>query len=121
LFIAEDTLIAYARGSAADDLFALAMRDQRDKAMRDAMAEVTGALKTLGKPEPWSPDIKATDDFLDPVFRAFFQKLGLLLGLRKSDYHELAHLVPKEAIDPEIEEKLDMIVDVAQKATPRID
>jgi ABC-type cobalamin/Fe3+-siderophores transport system ATPase subunit len=117
----EDILIAYARGSAADDLFALAMREQRDRVMREAISEVIAALKTLGKPEPWSPDIKATDDFLDPVFRTFFQKLNLPLGLRKSDYHELSHLVPKEEIDSEIKEKLDMIVEVAQKALPRID
>jgi len=41
--------------------------------------------------------------------------------LRKSDYHILARLVPKNDIDPEVIEKLDAIVSVARKAKPRND
>jgi len=89
--------------------------------MREAIAEVTAALRTFGKPDPWSTDIKATDDFLDPVFRIFFKKLDLPLGLRKSDYHLLARLVPADKLDPEINEKLDLIAEVSRKARPRID
>lgn len=36
--------------------------------------------------------------------------------LRKTDYHVLAALVPAELIDPEVIEKLDAIVEVAEKA-----
>jgi hypothetical protein len=32
------------------------------------------------------PDIKASDDFLDPLFRKFYEKLGLLNLMRKTDY-----------------------------------
>jgi hypothetical protein len=39
--------------------------------------------------------------------------------LRKSDYHILAALVPKERLDAEITEKLDAIVAVAKKSKPR--
>ncbi len=83
--------------------------------MREAIHEVSQALSTLGKPDPWSLDIKATDDFLDPLFKAFFKKLALPLTFRKADYHELARLVPKSAIQPEISEKLEAIVAVANK------
>jgi hypothetical protein len=86
--------------------------------MRESIAEVAVALKTLGKPDPWSREIKATDDFLDPVFRAFFSKLNLPLTFRKSDYHVLAGFMPQEQIDPEIAEKLDQIAAVADRATP---
>jgi hypothetical protein len=40
--------------------------------------------------------------------------------MQKTDYHELAHLVPRDQIDPEIREKLDRILDVASRAKPVI-
>jgi hypothetical protein len=120
-FCSEEVLLAYARHDLPDDLFGRAEQDKRVEAMRQAIAEVTIALDTLGKPDPWSPDVKATDDFLDPVFRSFFKKLELPLDLRKSDYHLLAGLVPKSKIDREIPEKLDEVVRVARDASPRQD
>ncbi len=84
--------------------------------MRDCIQEVSAALQTLGKPDPWSADVKASDDFLDPLFKQFFQRLHLPNLLRKTDYHVLARLVPKEQIDLEVIAKLDGILAVAQKA-----
>jgi hypothetical protein len=115
----EEILLAYPHADQPDDLFGLAERPRREQAMREAIAEVSTALKTLGRPDPWSPDIKASDDFLDPLFKKYFEKLGLPNLLRKTDYHILARLVPKANIDPEIVEKLDTIVSVAKKAKPR--
>jgi hypothetical protein len=63
--------------------------------------------------------VKASDDFLDPLFERFFQKLLLPNLLRKTDYHVLARLVPKANIDPEVIAKLDGIVAVAKNATPK--
>ena len=88
--------------------------------MREAIDEVTEALKTLNKPDPWSSDIKSTDMFLEPLFKKFFEKRNLPLQLRKSEYHILAGLVPKSKLDKEITEKLDAIVAVAKKAKPRV-
>ncbi len=118
-FCRESVLLAFARHDLPDDLFGHAERDRRVAAMQDAIGGVSEALSTLGKPDPWSDDIKATDDFLDPLFKSFFKKLQLPLTLRKSDYHVLAGLVPKEDIDPEVSEKLDAIVSVAHRARPR--
>jgi len=116
----EEVLIAYAAHDlAADNLFDAAERPGRERAMRDAISEVSHALKTLHELDPWSADVKATDEFLDPLFKNYFQKLGLPLQFRKSDYHVLASLVPKDKLDPEITEKLDAIVAVAQSAKPR--
>lgn len=69
---------------------------------------------------PWSADVKASDDFLNPLFDRFFQKLGLPNLLRKTNYHALASLVPADKIDPEVTTKLDGIVAVAAKASPRV-
>ncbi len=117
----EDVLLAYARHDIPDDLFGVSEKERRVSAMRESIDELTSALKTLRKATPWSPDIKATDDFLDPLFDKFFEKLNLPNILRKTDYHVLARFVPKDKIDPEIVEKLDAIVKAAEKAKPRVD
>ena len=120
-FCTEDVLLAYSRHDLPDDLFGRAESQQREQAMREAITEVTEALRTLGKPGPWSLDIKASDEFLDPLFKKFFEKLKLPLQLRKSEYHVLASLMPKGRLDHEIEEKLDAIAKVAKQAKPRSD
>ncbi|KHD06862.1 ATPase AAA [Candidatus Thiomargarita nelsonii] len=101
----ENVLLTYARDN--------------EQIMHETIAEIAMALKTLGKPEPWSADIKASDDFLNPLFNRYFEKLGLQNFMYKTNYHVLARLVPKEKIAPEIIEKLDSIVAVAETATPR--
>jgi hypothetical protein len=121
-FCMEDVLLAYARYDLpTDDLFGETESRQREQAMRDAIREVTQALKTLNKPDPWSADIKATDEFLNPLFKKYFEKLNLPLQLRKAEFHILASLTPKEKLDPEVVQKLDAIVAVAGRAKPRSD
>ncbi|MFZ5654336.1 MAG: ATP-dependent nuclease [Pseudomonadota bacterium] len=88
------------------------------KAMEEVIRQVEGALRTLGK-DPWSTDIKASDDFLDPLFKQFYKSLDLPDLMSKTDYHALAAFVPANAIDPEIGEALDAIVAVASLAKPR--
>ncbi|MCH8213336.1 MAG: AAA family ATPase [Proteobacteria bacterium] len=117
----EDVLFAYARGNEQDDLFAKAEAQRRHSAMRDAIDEISQALKTLRMPDPWSENIKASDDFLDRVFDKFFEILGLPNMLRKTAYHALAHLIPRDSISPEVTEKLNAIVAVAKNAKPRRD
>jgi ABC-type lipoprotein export system ATPase subunit len=118
-FCMEDVLLAYARYDLANDLFGHAESQRREQAMVEAIREVTQALQTLNRPDPWSSDIKASDEFLNPLFKKFFEKLNLPLQLRKAEYHVLASLTPKEKLDPEIKEKLDAIVAVAERAEPR--
>jgi hypothetical protein len=112
----ESVLLSYARHDQTDDLFGRAETDRREQVMRDCIKEIAEALQTLGRPGPWSADVKASDDFLNPVFDRFFQKLGLPNLLRKTDYHVLAGLVPAAMIDPEVIAKLDLILSVARKA-----
>jgi len=117
-FCMESVLLAYARHDLPDDLFGRAESQQRERAMREAIADVTKLLE-IDELAPWSPDVKASDQVFDRVFKLFFKKLALPLQLRKSDYHILASLVPKEKLDGEIKEKLDAIVAVAKKSKPR--
>ncbi len=116
-----EVLLAYARHDLPDDLFGSAELRRRESAMNAAIVEVAQALETLSRPSPWSPDIKASDDFLDPVFDLYFRKLKLPNLLRKTDYHVLANLMTREMISYEVVEKLDAIIAVANTARPRED
>ena len=113
-----ETLLSFAEARAREqhgDLFAPAWR----KSMEEAIEEIAEALAALGKPDPWSADLKASDEFLDPLFKRFYEKVGLPNLMRKTDYHTLAPFVPEGDLDPEVREKLDRIADVASRATPR--
>jgi hypothetical protein len=118
-FCTEAVLLAYAKHDQEDDLFGRVESERRVRAMQESISEITAALAKLDRPLPFSPEIKATDEFLDPLFKTYFGKLGLPLQLRKSDYHTLAGMAPTEMLDAEIREKLDAIVAVAKKAKPR--
>ena len=87
--------------------------EKRQSAMREAIAEVEWALRTLRQMSPWDPDTKVSDDFLTPLFAAYFEKLGLPNLMLKRSFYELAGHVPLEEIDPEVTEKLDAIARAA--------
>jgi ABC-type taurine transport system ATPase subunit len=113
-----NSLLAWAEAQGrqqAGDLFAATWRETMDQ----SIAEITRALAALDKPEPWGPDGKASDDFLDPLFRKFYAMLDLPNLMRKTDYHTLAPFVDGMTIDAEVVEVLDAIVAVAAQATQR--
>ena len=115
----EDVLMAYASGTEEKNLFTASQEPKRREAMSAAIEKTAAALAALDKPGPWSVDIKVTDEFLDPLFKSYFQKLRLPITFRKADYHQLARFVARERIDPEIKQKLDAICATANKAKPR--
>ena len=83
--------------------------------MEETITEIEQALKTLGKGSPWGSDTKVSDDFLDPLFESFFQKLSMPNLMQKTNYHTLSRYVPKDQIDPEISTVLDAILEVAEE------
>ena len=119
----EEVLMDYAEATTqqetAGPLFKSAESNRRVKAMSESIIEVKQALETLGKDSPWNPDTKVSDDFLTPLFETYFRKLELPNIMAKKNFHELAQLVPKDKLDPEIKEKLDAIVKVYRSAKPR--
>jgi ABC-type taurine transport system ATPase subunit len=109
------TLLAFAETRGREqhgDLFAPAWR----RAMEEAIDEIAAALAALGKPDPWSVDLKASDDFLGPLFRRFYEKLGLPNLMSKTDYHTLSPFVAETELDREVRRKLDRIAEVAARA-----
>jgi len=114
----EEVLLAYARYDLRWDIFGKNEQNRRVNAMRESIEEISNALRTLKNLDPWSPDLKVTDDFLNPLFNKYFERLEMPNMLRKSKYHILARFVPQEMIDPEIIEKLNAIYSVVQSITP---
>jgi hypothetical protein len=113
-----EALLRWAAGAAAEvqghgPLFAA----QWSGAMDEAVKEIQTALETLGR-SPWSDDIKASDEFLAPIFVKFYEKLGLPNLMPKTDYHVLARFLTKKEIDPEVVAVLDRILEVASRARP---
>jgi len=117
-----ETLEAYAqqsaRTAAAGPLFSEAEAKGRLAAMRESIRELEDALNTLGKGSPWDPGTKVSDDFLAPLFQNYFKRLGIPNLMAKTNFHELAFLVPIDKLDPEIRDKLDAIVNIADAAQP---
>lgn len=88
-------------------------------AMENSIRKISEAIATLRNSDAFGPDIKATDDFLDPLFKDFFLSIGLPPDtMTKTDYHTLAPFIERDAIAPEVMEKLDEIVRTAAKASP---
>ena len=100
-------------------LFAGPEVERRVGAMREAIDRTASALEQLDRGSPWGPDLKVSDDFLTPLFRAYLGALGLPTDLMtKRSFYELAEHVPLDELDPEVGEKLDAIAAVAASATP---
>ena len=85
--------------------------------MVDAIAEIENAFRVLGR-SPWGNDTKASDDFLDPLFRTFYEKTGMSGRMSKSDYHFLVDHIQPDEIDPEVISVLDTIAAIAARAQP---
>ncbi|MFH1943656.1 MAG: AAA family ATPase, partial [bacterium] len=115
-----ETLLAYARKSAVTEspgpLFKDSEVDCHIVIMQECIGELEDALNKMDKGSPWNDNFKVSDDFLVPLFKNYFKKLKIPNVLEKKNFHELAYYVPKEKIDPEVKEKLDMIVKVAKSA-----
>ena len=114
------TLERYAAASGREatpgPLFAESEQTRRVTAMRRSIESIEEAMKRLGKGSPWDPGVKASDDFLNPLFADYFERLGLPNVMLKKSFHFLARHVPRDEIDEEIMGQLDAIAAVAEGA-----
>lgn len=117
-----ETLLAYAEASAVEvapgPLFEEPERERRREAMQEAIEDSTPPVALRDPSDSWWVNTKASDEFLDRVFAAFFEKLRLPNMMPKSSYHVLARFVPPELLDREVRDALDAIVEVARHAQP---
>lgn len=119
-FCTREVLVRFAERQVDNDkpLFEHADRSIRLEAMEQEIVEIEKAFSKLNRPSPWSAEIKATDEFLDPLFVNYSKRLGIPLCLRKNTYFTLVALMQPHEIDLEVREKLDAIAEVAARATP---
>ena len=115
-----DTLLSYAESSseeaAAGPLFERSEAERRHRVMQECIDDFVPRAALRDRSDAWWINTKASDEFLDRLFVAFFRKLGLPNLLQKTDYHVLARYVPHDHIDREVGQVLDAIVDVASRA-----
>jgi len=114
-YCTREVLIRWAEETSGDQ-FGPIFVEGAARVMEETITTLEEATQTLNQPSPWSDDAKVSDDFLDPLFAAFFSKIGLSNLMRKSDYHQLARFLSPDEIDPEVVEVLDGIVKVAEEA-----
>ena len=115
------SLRAYVQiGLRSDDLIEEAERKNRLAILETCVAELVNALRLTNKPDPYGPDIKVTDEFLDPLFKLFYERLGTPQRTFKRDYHGLADAIPVGEIAPEVGAVLDSILEVAHRAKPAL-
>jgi AAA domain, putative AbiEii toxin, Type IV TA system len=96
-------------------------RDSHQSKMEEIIQDRMPRAAYRDRTDQWWTDVKATDQFLDPVFDAFFQAIAEPNQFLKKSYYELAQFVPLEMIDPEVTEKLDAIAEVAGNAKPLVE
>lgn len=101
-----------------DDLIEQAERTHRLRILSECLVEMVDALRLTNKPDPWGGDIKVTDDFLDPLFKLYYERLGTPQQMFKRDYHGLADAIALVDLSPEVITKLDDLVAVAKAARP---
>jgi AAA15 family ATPase/GTPase len=101
-----------------NDLIDPTVINHRLEILRDCINEVCKALAITNEPDPWGSDIKVTDKFLNPLFKLFYERLGIPQKTFKKDYHELADVILIEQIDPEIKSMLDAIYQTATSVSP---
>ena len=116
-----DALISYVvDGLKAGDLFYNIERSDREDKIKEEIKKLESACEAFNKPAPFSDDIKASDDFLVPLFKNFTAALGkpASISLQKKDFYKLVEHIPVQDIDDEVKEVLDQIVKVANTTTP---
>ena len=104
------------RAELAEDLFGLAEREKRRKAMEEAIIDNTIPVAVNDLNHSFWKTTKASDDYLPSVFGAFFKKLALPNSMNKSDYAQLARLLKLEEVDQEIIHVLRHIAETARHA-----
>jgi hypothetical protein len=103
-----------------DDLIEQAERSNRTEILESCLTEIVNALRITNKLDPWGKDIKVSDDFLDPLFKLYYERLGVPQQTFKRDYHGLADAIPVEEIDQEVVKVLDALVAVVTRAKPAV-
>ncbi len=115
-----DAILGYVTdGLDKSDLLGNVEALERESKIKLEIKKLQDAFKVINRPEPFSGDVKASDDFLVPLFENFAESLEKTksMSLRKKDFYKLVEYIPVEGIDQEVKEVLDKIAEVANAPT----
>jgi energy-coupling factor transporter ATP-binding protein EcfA2 len=112
-------LRAFARADLPEDLFGRAEAERREKLMDQIVRHLVPPVAWEDPNDTWWVNVKASDEFLDRVFREYFAKLGLPNLLDKTTYYKLAEFVPSNLVTDEVISKLDKIAETGAAAEPK--
>jgi hypothetical protein len=110
--------LARERSSTHGPLFASVDEQRFLRTMHEVVRRRIPPAAFDNRADRWWASVKASDEFLDPVFEEFFERLDLPNLMRKTDYHRLAARVPRGLIADEVAEVLDAVLEVAKLAVP---
>lgn len=116
--VLEDYAAQLGKDRAAGPLFEAPESSRFRETMRRCIEDRVPPAALRDPEDQWWRTVKASDDFLDPVFAKFFAALELPNLMRKTDYHQVASLVPADQIDAEVGKVLDRVLATARQARP---
>ena len=110
-----------ADGGTGLPLFDSAQIGKNIQAMNEAIEDNVPPRAMRDRSDQWWVNVKASEEFLEPLFASFFQKLGLPNLISKTDFHQLARFLNKDEISDEIRGLLDLIRAAARESKPLLD
>ena len=84
------------------------------------IADLIPGVAQKNSNDRWWITTKISDDFLDRLFREFYNNINSIILMDKSRYYKLAELSEPQELDPEITDKLDAILNVATTAQKNV-
>jgi hypothetical protein len=110
-----------AEGGTGLPLFDSAQIGKNIDAMNQAIEDNVPPRAMRDRSDPWWVNVKASEEFLEPLFVSFFQRLGLPNLISKTDFHQLARFVRVDDIPEEIRDLLDLIRSASRESKPLLD
>lgn len=84
-----------------------------EETMRETVSDYTLPVYLKNRDDAWWSEAKLSDDWLDKIFPAFYDRLGINVGKNfKQAYYQLITLMEPKEIPDEIGEKLDALYEV---------
>lgn len=110
-FASPELLIKHAK--LLQDQYPTRSQKELTEAMQETISEYTTPVYLKHRDDAWWNDAKLSDDWLDKIFPAFYDRLQINVGKNfKQEYYRLIALMEPEDIPNEITEKLDALHDV---------
>lgn len=118
-FCTPNVLLAWAKGSAGNDLFSKGESDARVETMLQSIEEFEKAFQITNGKSPWDNEVKASEEVLEKLLNNYFLKLNMSgATLSKGRYYEISEYIEPTTLDNEILEKLEKILEISKKSTP---